>query len=744
MPDERPPHLWIPSNRVSTEPYQATGFPPSYHRENNADHGRRLIASYTAVREVVATRPDAGLTTDLVLQVVTPREVSARSERAHLEKLGFDIVAYSTRAPNLATGIISKPDFEALQARLEAYTTRATHPGKTYLAPLEDFGEVPAEDKIAEELLGGDVNEPLDCMIALYTSLSKRDKLAVANAIATNLRDLQRGERPANSESVAIWEYDNGTVIVTAPLTPEQILDIGTNYVTVRSIVPNDDIVTTRAVAVSTLPQGVQISPPVITSPVAVVDSGVNSNCELLRGLVVQQMPTLPAGAVKAHDEHGTFVASRVVYGDDLDRQLQSPPLLPCCPVVDVPVIGFTSGGLLLQPKEADLISVIQTVVPQLAPGVRVFNLSVGPPARVGTGVYSEIAKMVDYLSRKHDVLFVVAVGNITRPASSPPTHFAHSTARMQAPSEALLALTVGSFAKYTDAGALAGEREVSPFSRRGPGADDGQKPDLVAHGGNLLAATWMPTQRIGTYGVYGDGLQLACDAGTSFAAPLVSQAAARLFAAYPGATTNLVRALLCHFCDSIYAPDVAGCPPEHLRGFGEPIVNRALFSTQYAATYLYQGQIAKDAVQHVPFVVPSTLAAVDSRKKVRIRATVVYDPPVNPDNPLEYSQCRLVAKLYKRVQVGFRGLADGPKAVGKAWNPVIHLNATLSKAYETGEWELRLRLITRGKLPGTFEQRFSAVIEVIDERSGTNVRNDVLNETAGMFLPVQLLTAAA
>lgn len=737
MPEERPPHLWIPENRITTDRFVPSGFPPPFSRDDYSEHGQRLIGTYRETERTLSARKDADLASDLIVQVITPEGVSARSQRTKLAQLGFHLVAYSPKHTNHATGLISKPTFADLQRRLEAYAGEPGHPGRSSIAVLEGLAEVPVDEKIDPDFLGGDVNVREGCMITLFSRLGRIEKAAIARAIAQQLRLHGRDEADIN-------EYVNGTVVVTASLTPEEMIEIGTEYVSVRSIVPNRELEITRAVAVGAIPRGLPIEPPAIPQSVAVIDSGINDGAELLRGLVPRRLPFLPPGAIRPEAEHGTFVASRIAYGDDLDRQLTAPPLRPACAVIDVPVVGCRADGAIVEPTEAQLISTLQSVVPQLAQEVRVFNLSLGPPARIATGSFAEMSKVVDYLARAHDVLFVVAAGNIKRPASVPPSHFAHETSRIQVPSDALLALTVGSYAKYTDTGALAAAREVSPFTRRGPGADDGLKPEVVAHGGNLLP-NWTPTQRIATYGIHGDGAQLASDAGTSFAAPLVSQAAARLFATYPNATSNLVRALLCHFCAPVAVPDGTGCEPQHLRGLGEPQVDRALFSGANSAAYLYQGRLRDSTVQHVPFLIPQTLSAGRGRRALQVKVTVTYDPPVNPDNAAEYSQARIVVQLYKKMEVGFRKvqLGQGEDDASQAWNPMVHFEPTFTSGYQPGEWEVRLRLMTRGDVPDDFEQTYSLIVEVVDGLSERDVRSDILAEAGGTYASVILRTAA-
>ena len=51
----------------------------------------------------------------------------------------------------------------------------------------------------------------------------------------------------------------------------------------------------------------------------------------------------------------------------------------------------------------------------------------------------------------------------------------------------------------------------------------------------------------------------------------------------------------------------------------------------------------------------------------------------------------------------------------------------SFTRSYLTGEWDLRLRLYTRGKVDNKYEQDYSAVIEVIDEKGNIDVYDEIV-----------------
>lgn len=566
------------------------------------------------------------------------------------------------------------------------------------------------------------------CTVSLYNVLSSEEKEAVANSISDTL--LREGV-----QDTKIHRYRSGTVAISATVKPSVIRELGRDYNTVRLISPNNALVISRTLSSSDLPNLLEREPAVTDVPVAVVDSGIKSDAPALAGLIVETHPHLPSGSSTLDLAHGTLVGSRVIYGDDIESVMDTHRLQPMCKVVDVPVFGVSNYGELLYPDEADLADILDEIVDELAPRVRIYNLSLGADNPIPGNTFSLLAQQMDYLSRRYDVLFVVAAGNIQKSLAPHPTHFLREDARIQAPAESLLALTVGSVAKRTNMVTLSERGEVSPFSCRGPGADDGIKPELVAHGGNV-SFSWRPLFGVSAYGIDATGQKLAYDVGTSFAAPLVSQWAARILDRYPNASTNLVRALLCHFGRPVNTPAVTGFDPGLVGGFGEPGIGACLVSPYGSATYLYEGSITVDDYQYIQFHVPASLAPGGSTPNLKVRATLVYNPPVDQGNDAEYSQARMMLTLSKRTNEGWRKVQPPSEypSYRVPWNPVIHLEKTFTRAYATGLWEARTRLITRDRVGDGYAQDYALVIEVIDPQGTHDIHSEINSQYGGIY----------
>ena len=577
----------------------------------------------------------------------------------------------------------------------------------------------------------------IKCIISLFDVLSDREKSAVAEDIAAALS--QRG-----AQEITVDRYLSGAVAVIATVDPETIRELGQEYSTVRSIALNASIMIGRSYPARDIPNAVQVSTPSTDVSVAVVDSGIEQTVSAMRGLVDGVHHFLPPGTSATDGAHGTLVGSRVVFGDNLEEDTGTRRLSPACKVVDVSIFGADANGQIVGPYENEMIRILDQIVPSLAPQVKIFNLSLSMERAVQRNRFTDLAHELDFLSREYDVLFVVAAGNIASPNGAFPSHFVHDTTRIQSPAESLLALTVGSIAKHTTSSTLSRTDEVSPFSCRGPGSDSGVKPEVVAHGGNLLS-DWKLSPRTSAYGIHASGRKLAYDVGTSFAAPLVSQGAARILGQYPNASANLIKALLCHFVRPALEPTSLGLDPGTFCGFGEPDIDSCLVSPQSSVTYIHEGQITSAEYEFVKFHVPASLATADGRSHLRVRATLVYNPRVNRNNQSEYSMARMSVGLMKPQVTGSRleGVTSQYPNHYLAWNPVLHVSKNFATSYVTGEWEMRLRLRTRGGLSSAHVQNYALVIEVIDLLNGGDIYREIADEYGTIYSAVPLDRAA-
>ncbi|MBN2637094.1 MAG: S8 family peptidase [Prolixibacteraceae bacterium] len=226
--------------------------------------------------------------------------------------------------------------------------------------------------------------------------------------------------------------------------------------------------------------------------------------------------------------KHGTSMASLILYGDlnssntDLiDRKIYVRPILT--PVWN----AFANNYDEAIPQTRLFIDIIHRAVKRIfdgegdgeaiAPTIKVINLSIGDVYRPFINNNSSWARLIDWLSHKYQVLFIISTGNYTdgiRLSLDGQLYHELSTDEKEAlvmssivennfdrkiiaPSESINALTIGA---YYDDGyepefltnqyiveLHENNRQISPISRIGMGYLRSIKPDILAEGGRML-----------------------------------------------------------------------------------------------------------------------------------------------------------------------------------------------------------------------------------------------------------------
>ncbi len=261
--------------------------------------------------------------------------------------------------------------------------------------------------------------------------------------------------------------------------------------------------------------------PPVV----AMLDGLPLSNHSRLQGRVVIDDPDQWTGVYRATDRvHGTAIASLIAWGE-LDRNepaLTTPiyarPILRPDPESDPREERTPDDRLLVDLVHMAVRRMFEGSVetPPAAPTVRVINISVGERYRPFAGELSPWARLLDWLSFKYKVLFIVSSGNLAddlvlntaRESIQRLTPNERSSLAMRAlmqednrmhrrllsPAESVNALTVG--AAYSDASTFdqgAGRSVlfqhggVAPYSCIGPGFRRAIKPEILLPGGRVM-----------------------------------------------------------------------------------------------------------------------------------------------------------------------------------------------------------------------------------------------------------------
>jgi len=274
------------------------------------------------------------------------------------------------------------------------------------------------------------------------------------------------------------------------------------------------------------LPAGSTPSLSVSGSPVvALLDGLPLQNHPMLNGRLMIDDPEGWESTYEAKDRvHGTAMASLIALGElDGPKQPLRKPIY-VRPIMRPDTEDTRSPRIESTPHDVLLIDLVDRAVrrmfegegdaPSSAPTVRVINLSLGDLQRPFDRSLSPWARLLDWLSYRYRVLFVVSAGNaasdlvLNTPRETLSTLpleerqrlalgslFAESVnRRLLSPAEAINVITVG--AVHTDSSRSATiptrhdlfpDRGVSPYSCIGHGFRRAIKPEIVLPGGRIL-----------------------------------------------------------------------------------------------------------------------------------------------------------------------------------------------------------------------------------------------------------------
>lgn len=272
--------------------------------------------------------------------------------------------------------------------------------------------------------------------------------------------------------------------------------------------------------------------------PVDVPDQQVNGEpvIALLDGLPLQNHPLL-AGRLIIHDPdnweqtyeardrvHGTSMSSLIIWGE-----LDGPRIPLRRPIYVRPILRTNPADNRNPRRESTpndilIIDLVLRAVREMfewegdaepaAPNVKVINLSVGDPDREFGSKLSPWARLIDWLSFKYNVLFVISAGNTDESLTlgTPRYSLANLTPearinfalratvsdvtnrRLIAPAESINSITVGAanidsapLQNLNGSYELFNDRGITSYSRIGHGFRRSIKPEILMPGGKTL-----------------------------------------------------------------------------------------------------------------------------------------------------------------------------------------------------------------------------------------------------------------
>jgi hypothetical protein len=437
------------------------------------------------------------------------------------------------------------------------------------------------------------------------------------------------------------------------------------------------------------------------TPVLAVLDGMPAGNHPLLKNrLIVDDPDDFQNDYQVVHRKHGTGIASLVIYGDLNYSQRPHGKMIYLRPVLKPNPIHPAEEEV---PQNCLFVDTVHRSVkrmfegdddsPPVAPSIRVINLSIGDPRRQYINSMSPLARLLDWLSHKYQVVFIVSAGNhgLTQPLTE--SEFEGFTSkslaertsllakhiksdnrnrRILSPAESINALTVGALfsdgSEFTESNGMVLPSEdlmPSPVSSFGFGHRRSIKPELFVPGGRQVitglspdgALLWSsaPSRKPGclvaapeagtagtrrltyTSGTSNSAAQLSHDAGECYDT-LDELFLNEIGSGIPNEFSSvLLKAMLVHGAswDSLSSKVSQYYETSEKRlaqwlGYGLPDIARVQTCTEQRVTAIGYGVLKKEQGHLYTLPAPITL----SNRKVarRLTVTLAYLSPIQPN----------------------------------------------------------------------------------------------------------------
>jgi len=446
-----------------------------------------------------------------------------------------------------------------------------------------------------------------------------------------------------------------------------------------------------------------------LTAPIVALLDGLplQNHSVLANRLTIDDPDNFEADYPANNRTHGTAMASLIVRGDldSADRHLKSRlyvrPIMKSYEDFSRTFEKIPENVLTLDIIHRAVRRMFEAADGATAESVKVINLSIGDPSRIYDNSISSLARLIDWLSYKYNVLFVISAGNcfdalaipnLQTVISQPDDLAKHSIRfiydnirhrKIISPAEAINALTIGAAHGALAAGVQLNRRISiyeqadfpSPVSRIGFGHRRSIKPDVLMPGGRVLFnepltvqelainhSILAPGQKVARPSRTGSILGTGYTRGTSNAAALTSRAAGFLHESFleienisPDLLTNyfpvMAKCLLAHCAtwkdDTVSSllnsiPNRTGNDKDTISrflGYGQMDLTRIFECTQQRVTLIGYGALHSEEGHLYKLPLPVSISGPVMWRQLTV--TLAWFSPVNPLNQV-YRKAKL------------------------------------------------------------------------------------------------------
>ncbi|QJS44435.1 S8 family serine peptidase [Lactiplantibacillus plantarum] len=393
---------------------------------------------------------------------------------------------------------------------------------------------------------------------------------------------------------------------------------------------------------------------------------------------------------------HGTKVASRCIFGENLTSQSKKNEFVPKVQVIDVPIVDKKLSAQALAERFIQIVS-------DLHEECSTFLYAYNTQQRFTSENISVLGSVIDSLIHEYGINFIVSTGNhkLNRKYTSLDDIVENNDAKISAPADGLLLTSVGS---------INSQNKLSSFSRVGSGFNDSMKPGLVYHGGDLPLGQKEAIGKTELVEVIDNSGNLAHDAGTSFSSPLAAADVAivqqycldSLVHPIQGVDSKKIAAFEAKALMYHRGSDAEDIPFNNLRGFGQVQLDQVLHSAKSNATYIRFGQLKRKQRLKIHFLVPKIIESIQRRghSSLRVVVTVVDFPTAKRISGRDYLDGYIDTSFHMRNSKDNMNTVNPAGKVGrKKWYNIHHFVQDFS-TFGSGDWELQLEYYSKPNIP--------------------------------------------
>lgn len=477
---------------------------------------------------------------------------------------------------------------------------------------------------------------------------------------------------------------------------------------------------------------------------IGVIDSGISEDNKYLAPFVEDRVEKIKAPY--QNRKHGTFIASTILYGNELNNLTEKNP--KSFKLIDIIAIPNNDPkyGPTLSINEFELMEIIEEALETYHTKVKIWNLSLGTKNIIGNKHVSDFGQFLDFMQEKYEVQFFLSSGNFEeKPYRSwPPENSLGDLDRIISPADTIRGITVGSLALHDSKDSIVNKNEPSPFSRKGPGANYVLKPDLVDYGGNINKDYTITSVAMNGLDVNGNIVE---DIGTSLASPRVTYKYAHLLDEMAEIDLLLAKGLLIH-ASKLSSRNLYNDNKEYNEyiGFGMPPINTSeiLKCSDNEITLIFKQKITHgNHLEMIDFPFPKSLIK-NEKYFGKIAMTLVYNPILDEKFGKEYCRTNIDVsfgpyRVKENGEVDFKSEVpleanwsekfEQAQVKGRLkWSPVKSYYRNIVNGIKIGSgWKIRINLRERNELYVP-EQEFALIITLIGEEND-QVYTDVVNE---------------